>query len=181
MKRATLIALVAMLTACASPARVDRMTIVTSGDVYTSSPLAKAFAVQPASGGGKTNPLLSSNVDAPSFEAALRNSLAALGLLADTDAAAPLRVAATIETVDRPVAGLTLETTLTVRYVVTDARGAVRLDERVAAVGAATPGDHLLATERLRIANERAVQANIGEFVRRARTALGPAPLAPTS
>ncbi len=57
--------------------------------------------------------------------------------------------------------GLDLTVGSTVRYRVRDDRGVALLDKQIPANGGASIGDAVIAIERLRIANERAIQNNL--------------------
>ena len=80
----------------------------------------------------------------------------------------PLTVTASLIELKQPFAGLDLSATSQVRYSV-EGGGRTLFDETVGATGTASMGDALIATERLKIANEKSIQENIKEFLRRFR------------
>jgi hypothetical protein len=158
------------LGACASAARPEAMTVLPSsvsaakaGDVGY-----QAVKIVNVSGGTETNPLLWSEVASGDFRQALESSLKATGYLGATDSA-PLSLTAAMLELKQPLAGLDLSVTSRVRYSVTDASGRLVFDETVAATGTAKMGESLMATERLRLANEYAVRENIKAFIERFR------------
>ena len=173
MRRAVVVAVslgLLSLGACASAARPEAMTVLPStvaaakaGDVGY-----QAVKIVNVSGGTETNPLLWSEVASGDFRLALESSLKATGYLGATDSA-PLSLTASMLELKQPMAGLDLSVTSRVRYSVTDASGRTIFDDTVAATGTAKMGEALVATERLRLANEYAIRENIKTFIERFR------------
>ena len=158
------------LGACASGAMPSQMAV--SADpaltMQASDPVYHQLKVGNVQGGSDTNPLWMSNVSNADFQAALESSLRNVNLMSDDLAKANLAVSANIIDMQRPLAGLDMTVTAKVRYTVAPAAGGAPVfDDTVAVAGTAKFGDALLGEERLRMAEENAVRANIAEFLRR--------------
>lgn len=164
---------------CASGARATQM-VTSAADVtpvVAGQPGYKAFRLGTVSGGGKTNPLWTSNVAPDQFSTALESSLKGAGHLADSADAASYEITAQLTKLDQPMVGLDMSVTSTVQYKAAPVAGGPSLfDKAVAATGTAKFGEALVGVERLRLANEAAVRENIEAFITRLRTALGDAP-----
>jgi len=157
-----------LLAACAEPAKVSGMTTQNfAGGMVASNPAVQgSLTVGAVTGGQETDPLWTSEVDGPSFKAALVQSLLTNALLATDPAKAPYRVEAHLAALDQPVAGFSLDVGSTVRYRVYDAGSTEPwFDREIRATGVAAVGDAFRAVDRLRIANERSIQANIQQFI----------------
>jgi hypothetical protein len=159
---------------CAAGARSVQMTASSSiAPISPSDPGYKRFRVASAQGGSKTNPMWMSNVSNEEFMTALESSLRATNYLADQADQAKAEIVASLIALQRPMAGLNLSVTTQVRYSATEAGSEkVIFDDTVAATGTAKFGDSLIAVERLRLANEAAVKANIEAFIERLKEAL---------
>lgn len=162
---------VAILAGCASPARIEQMQVDTSLAQRTaaaSSPLAGKVAVKDVTGGSSTNPLWVSKISSSDFERALESSLKAAGLLAAVRPAGPFQLTADLIAVDQPFAGLDMTVTVTVTYRLVDrASGRTTYEETIATPHTATVSDAFLGMERLRLANEGAMRANISRLIER--------------
>lgn len=160
------------LGACASPARPEAMAVMVSAD-QTAQPGQRGYqqiAIESVGGGEETNPLWVSNVSSTDFQAALEETLRRANYLSSSSG--PLRLSVMLEEVQQPFAGLDMTVTTRARYRLVDANGAVVFEEVVGASGTATMGEALVGVERLRIANEKSVQANLDAFLTRLRAAL---------
>jgi hypothetical protein len=160
--------LAGLLAGCAEPAKVSGMTTQNfAGGIVASNPqLQGSMTVGAVTGGQETDPMWTSEVDGPSFKAALEQSLLTNALLAKDPAKAPYRVEAQLVALDQPFAGFTLEVGSTVQYRVYDGAGTEAwFQQEIRANGAAGTGDAFRAVDRLRIANERSIQANIQKFI----------------
>lgn len=114
-----------------------------------------------------------SNVSGDQFDGALRASLDAAAFLAPAGAAPSYRVTARLLELDRPLAGLDMTVRSRVHYnVVEAANSKTVLDEPIAASGTAKLGESLLGVERLRLANEASVRANIEAFIAKLQSVL---------
>lgn len=161
------------LGACASAARPEAMAVSPSAvePVRPGAPGYQSIRVEAVQGGGDTNPLWLSNVSNAEFKAALESSLQTSGYF---KADGPWALTATMVDLQRPMAGFDLSVVSRVRYSVLDRSGAIVFDETVAATGTATMSDSLLAVERLRLANEASIKANITAFLARLRAPAQP-------
>lgn len=156
------LALVAtMLTAaCAQGARTDAMIAVPAAPLPGASALRQAVAVGSVTGGQTTNPLLTSQVANEDFSAALRASLNARAMV--DLSGRRFRLDAVLTSLSQPLIGLNMTVTAVVTYRLTDgATGRVVFDRVIATPFTADFAASLLGVERLRIANEGAIRANI--------------------
>lgn len=159
-----------VLGACAEGARPELIAASTVANFPPGDPLHSSMSVSQAQGGSQTNPLWESNISSEAFKAGLETSLRNAGLLADSADTAHYTVLANLQGLQRPMMGLDLTVTMTVRYTVTPVGGGAPIfDDVVSASGVGRLSDAFVAVERLRIANEAAARANITEFIRRLR------------
>ena len=163
-----LLAILLVAAGCASAARTDGMIVAVSPDtvIGDASPLRGAIRVGTVSGGGETNPLWRSNVAADDFRTALEQSLAARAMIA----ASPGRytVDAELVSLERPLAAFDTTVTAKVRYTVLAAGSqAIKLDDTIVTPFTVNFSDAPFGPERLRLANEGAMRANIETFIKR--------------
>lgn len=165
---AAVVAALMGLAACATPSNPALMTVPATPGLTASAgdPGYKSVTAVNVSGGKETNPLWTAQVSNADFKTALEASLAAAGYMGADGA--PLTVTASLIALKQPFAGLDLSVTSEVRYSVTGS-GRILFDETVGATGTASMSDALIATERLKIANEKSIKENIREFLRRFR------------
>jgi hypothetical protein len=133
------------------------------------NPVAKyrnAMAVRDVSGGAAMNILTMPGVSNEPLKAALESSLAVNGYLAQ-GGSPKFYIDAEIQNLDQPLIGLDLEVTALVTYKVSSS-GAPALYP-VTTRGNATFSDSPVAADRLRIANERAMQQSIKQFLQQLR------------
>ena len=129
-------------------------------------------AVAPGQGGAETGRWWGSKVSAVALQQALESSLHAVGMVPPAPLPAPrFELKAQLLQLEQPlvpVAGVTVG--VAVLYTLTDRSGdagRVVYQRRIANEEKADLGDALLSpSERLRIANERALRANIGLLLR---------------
>lgn len=162
------VAMMASLSACASGARPDAMTVLPS-TIKAAQPgdfAHRGMKIANVNGGSATNPLWVSQVSTEDFRLALEESLRGANYLGST-ADAPLSLTASLVDLKQPFAGFDLSVTSTVRYSVTDQAGAVVFDDTVAATGTARISEAFAAVERLRLANEHSIRENIRAFIER--------------
>lgn len=106
-----------------------------------------------------------SNVGSTEFEHALEMSLRRVGLLAERQAG-HYTLTAHLESVDQPFIGLDMTVTATVSYAISErATGKDVFKKTLAVPYTASFGDSLMGVERLRLANEGAIRANITQFI----------------
>jgi hypothetical protein len=168
----------------ASGADPNRIAIVATADARfpADHPLSGKTALGNVQGGSNTNPLWMSNVSDTEFESGLLSSLRSAGLLAENQSEARYRMVANLQDLKRPLVGLDMSVTMTVRYTVSPlAGGAPVFDEVVSAVGTAELGEAFSGAKRLQLANEKAAKANITEMLRRVRARVGSGSIAPSS
>ena len=151
------------LAACATP---QAMT-VDSGTVVNANPKYRnAIAVRSVTGGRMMNVLTIMGVENEALKAALESSLAANGYLAQSGTA-KFHVDAEIVNLDQPVIGLDLDVTADVTYEVSGPGAAATYPIKTTA--RATFSDSPIAADRMRVANERAMQQNIKQFLQSLR------------
>lgn len=156
-----------VLSGCASPARVDQMTIsANEANKYSkSTPLKNNVLVTKVSGGKKTNPLWTSEIGTDEFMQALIDSLEAAKLLTrDTNAKYYLN--ARMIRVDQPLIGASLTVTSVVQYTLMRASdGKILFNEEISTPYTAKFSDSLIAIERLKLANEGSARNNITRLI----------------
>jgi hypothetical protein len=161
--------IVALLAGCASPARIERMQVDPSLAIRTaaaSSPLKDGIAIKDVTGGKETNPMWISNVSSSGFERALEDSLRAAGLLAPNRQAGPFTLVAQLLTLDQPFMGASMTVTATVQYwIVERATGKEVYAKTLTTPYTAAFDAAFLGSERLKLANEGAMRANISRLI----------------
>lgn len=156
-----------LLSGCAAPARIDQMTAhATPQQRVAQSALRTNVAVRDVTGGKETNPMWVSNVGNSEFEQALEASLRDAGLLANGKQGGRYMLVAHLDRVDQPMAGFDMTVTVGVTYsLVERATGKEVLNRRITMPYTASFSAAFAGTERLRIANEGAVRANIARLI----------------
>lgn len=161
--------LAAVLSGCASPARQERMQAdpsLAQRTAAAASPLAGKIGIQDVTGGSTTNPMWVSKISSSEFERALEASLRDAGLLSANRQAAPFALLADLISLDQPFIGISLTVTATVTYrLVERATGKTVYEQTIATPHTAQIGDAFIASERLRLANEGAMRANIQRLI----------------
>lgn len=162
-----LVAVSIIVSGCATPARIDQMTI-TSHDalVYNgSTPLKDSISVNKVSGGQGTNPLWTSEIGNDEFKEALIDSLRAAKLLS-LGANQLYVLNAEMISVDQPLLGFSFTVTATIEYTLTRISDGERIFSKlISSPYTVTVGDAFLAIERLKLANEGAARENIKELI----------------
>jgi hypothetical protein len=161
-KIASLLLLAVFLTGCASPANYQAMTVAPRGEAPNPAYKEK-LAVRNVYGGQGTNPLWTSQVSNEAFKSALQDSLDAAGYGA-RKGNPTYYIDANLQKLDQPFIGLSFTVHSTVTYHLTG--GDKDREYPISAEGTATASDQFLGVERLRIANERAIQNNIEAFLK---------------
>jgi hypothetical protein len=127
------------------------------------SALRHEVSVSSVSGGEDTNPAWTSEIGNEEFSGAIKQSLAAQGLLSDNGR---YQLAVNLSEVDQDLFGLDLTVVTKVKYTLIDSRNTnMVMDETITTPYTATFGDAVLAFERLRLANEGAAKKNIEELL----------------
>jgi hypothetical protein len=164
LKLLTSLCLAALLVGCATPATQQAMSISAQDVVSTPNPQLKGqLVIGTVSGGKETNPLWSSQVDSEGFKGALDKSIAVAGYQAPNGTSGKYRVDAVLQDLDQPLMGFTLDVVSKVLYTVTG--DGKQQQFPITATASASPSDAFIAMERLRIANERSIKANIKQFL----------------
>lgn len=157
------------LTGCASSAKIEGMT-VSDGQAQAlqfDKPLHDNLQLGEVKGGEETNPLWTSEIDGPTFQAALQQSLDKAGLLS-ASSQAPFALRANLLRVEQPLFGLDFEVTTEVEYTLVEtAGGKVLFREVLRTPFTAGVGDAFVAVKRLRLANEGAAKENIAALLKR--------------
>jgi hypothetical protein len=165
----SLFLLVPLLGACVEPARVEGMTgrDLASASVTADPTVAGTVVVGSVIGGTETNALYKPGVDAVAFQEALEQSLADNGLLGDP-AMARFNVEANVYDVRQPWVHLEMEQSAVaiVQYrVYHKADSSLWFSQDVHSTGSASFGDAILGIHQRRVAVEKAMAANIDQFV----------------
>lgn len=160
------VAIAIILSGCASPARIEQMRVEGNPDQrIANTQWRKNLAIRDVTGGKETNPMWMSNVGSSEFERALEASLQAVGLLADRQSGRYV-LNTHIENIDQPVIGLNFTVTAFVNYHITErSTGRTVFQKTISVPYTAGFGDSILGVERLRLANEGAIRANITRFI----------------
>jgi len=153
------LALASMVAACATQ---QAMTVGTHAIANPSPKYRNAVAVRSVTGGAPMNVLTMPGVPNDPLKAALEESLRANGYLAS--GAPKFHVDAEINNLKQPFIGLEYDVTADVTYKVSGAGAVAKYP--IKTTGRATFSDSAIGADRLRIANERAMQENIKQFLR---------------
>lgn len=160
------IVLAIFLTGCASPARIDQMSVEGHpAQRIAHTPLRNNLAIRDVTGGQETNPIWKSNIGSSEFEQALEASLRAVGLLAERQSGKYVLIVH-LEDVDQPAFGFNFTVTAKVNYVILERSTGKSVFNRTLAVPyTANFGDAPYGGERLKLANEGAIRANITQLI----------------
>lgn len=169
--------LVSLLAACASPAQVENMAVLTSPDLEAAktSPLAGQVNVERVSvdasvggGGGeeKTDPFWTPEIIDQDFALAIVRSLDAHKLLSRHELDAKYDLTAKLIKVDQQLTGFDLVVSTDVEYLLID-RSARRTFYHmvITAPYKAEFSRSIILTQRLRMANEGSIRKNIAKFI----------------
>jgi hypothetical protein len=165
LRRFAAVGLVAsILAGCASPATHEAMIVSepTAAGLAIPSALKGQIALRDVTGGKETNPMWMSTISSSAFEAALEASLRNAGLGAPSRDTGRYLLGAAIQKIEQPLMGFSLTVTTTVHYDLLERATSKPAWARTITRSHTTQvGDALLATERLRLANEGSARANI--------------------
>lgn len=152
------------LLGCASGAKLDNMVFRGQQNSYAAE-LQGNLGLGEVSGGKKTNPAWTSEIDSDSFSGAVKESLISQGLYSDTG---KFQLKVQMIKVEQPLFGFSMKVTTHVRYILSDVNsGEVVFDETVVTPHTAGASEAFTGVKRLRLANEDSAQKNIGELLRR--------------
>jgi uncharacterized lipoprotein YajG len=164
LRRIALLAAVAALYGCATPATQQAMS-VGYGETTAVAPAAlkSQFTVRNVTGGKDTNPIWTSQVDSAGFRSALQQSLGVAGYMAPSADRARYAIDADLQQLNQPLVGFTMDVTSVVQYTVEG--GGTKKVIPITATGSATVSDAFIGMERLRLANEKSIKENIKAFL----------------
>ncbi len=150
------------LFGCASPSKMENMVLENSSasQLTYDKNLNTNIEVGSVSGGKKTNPAWTSEIDNEAFGGALAQSLKNAGLLASDGGKYQLEVS--MLSVDQPLFGLNFKVVTKIQYKLKEiSSGNIIFDEVITAEHTAKVGDAFVAVKRLRLANEGSAKENI--------------------
>lgn len=162
MHRAKLLIAAVMAAGLAACATQGAMTVDVGATGGANPKYRNAVAVRTVSGGQPMNVLTVPGVPNEPFKAALEGSLAAKGYLAN-NGTARFHVDAEIQDLEQPLIGLTYDVTASVKYKVSGS--GVNATYPITTKASASMSDSPIGADRMRIANERAMQQNIKQFL----------------
>jgi len=161
------LACIALISGCATPARVDQMAA--SGQPaqrVAETALRNNISIKDVTGGKETNPMWTSNVGGGEFTLALEQSLRNVGLLAANREAGRFTLTSHLQSLDQPMFGFDMTVTASVNYIVVErATGKEVFQKTVVLPYTAKMGDSMMGVERLKLANEGAIRVNISQFI----------------
>ncbi len=132
------------------------------------SPLHGSIVITKVGGGEEANLLMVPQVGNTELQEALRLSLSQYGFLSASNAAARFRLEVFLIELKQPVSGFAMIVDSFVRYKLIRSRdGKVLYDDIVTASYKATVDDAFFGPERLKLANEGSIRANIAAFLER--------------
>ena len=158
-----------VLAACSRPAETERMVVRPESSVSAVDPrLVGAIDLGEVSGGQETDPLWTPEIGTAEFREALRQSLAAHGLLSDTPGTARYRLDARIVEASQPLLSFDTTVETEIQYTLTDSETRQQpFVETVSSSSTVPMADDLIGHERIKAANERAARASIRRFLQR--------------
>ena len=159
--------LLAGLGACATPASYTSMVPELASADLGPGPAPSyrgAITVAPVSIGTDTSVPWTSQIGSAEFQEALVRTLTLANLASAQNGR--FRLEAALLRLERPFAGFAMTVTASVGYRLTDtATGAVVYQETRTSLGTASLNDAITNVNRLRIADERALRANIRKLI----------------
>lgn len=168
MKTIKILALAAMsitVFGCATASKPENMVVAPSAAAKTYDPaLQQSILVATISGGKKTNPAWTSQVDDTSFKSALEASLKARKLLAE----GPGKYTLTVKLLElkQPLMGIDMTVSSKAQYTLKEAaKDKVIYDKTVDVSYTAKMSDSMVGMTRLRLANEGSIKANMAQFL----------------
>jgi hypothetical protein len=161
MKNILVILSVSVLAGCATPAAVEQMS-VSLPITQTNSALKNSVGVIEVTGGRETNPMWTSQVSSDAFRRALEQSLENAGMFSKIVAGSKYQLTADLTRLDQPMMGFDMTVTSTVRYSFIETQTRKEVYAKVIQISyTAKMSDAFVGTQRLKLANEGAVKANI--------------------
>ena len=165
MKGLVIVLSVSVLAGCATPASVERMAVALP-ITQTNPALKNGVGVDDVTGGKETNPMWTSQVSSDGFRRALEQSLENAGMFSKIVAGSKYRLTADLTRLDQPMMGFDMTVASTVRYSLIETQSRKEIYSRVIQIShTASVSDAFIGTERLKLANEGAIKANIQAFI----------------
>ncbi|MDH4391196.1 MAG: hypothetical protein QE285_07200 [Aquabacterium sp.] len=156
---------VSVLAGCATPAAVERMAVALP-ITQTNPVLKNGVGVADVTGGKETNPMWTSQVSSDGFRRALEQSLENAGMFSKIVAGSKYQLTADLTRLDQPMMGFDMTVTSTVRYSLIETQSRKDVYSRVIQIGhTASVSDAFIGAERLKLASEGAIKANIQAFI----------------
>jgi hypothetical protein len=166
MKKVLILVLSLVIFGCASPVRIENVTVDNTVRLDFDDHLSGSIAVTYINGGSDTNPSWSAGLTGREFKLALKESLKSFYLLA-VESKPSYELSASFMKTDYPAFGSDLYFRTDIRYVLVNQKtDKVFLDEVVSSSSTTTISDAFLAAERLKIASERSMKKNIEKFLK---------------
>lgn len=157
---------VVVLAGCATPAAVEQMSVALP-ITQTNPALKNNVGVAEVTGGRETNPMWTSQVSSDSFKRALEQSLENAGMHSKIAAGSRYQLVADLTRLDQPMMGFDMTVNSTARYSLVETKTRKEVYSRIIQIGhTATMSDALIGSQRLKLANEGAVKANIQAFIK---------------
>jgi hypothetical protein len=154
------VALVFMLSACATPSQPIAMT---AGEVAVASKSSDTVSIT-VTGGRDTSSTYVSQISDADFREALKQSILRSALFSQVvdGKAARYRLDAYIGALTQPLMGMSLTVDMEVSYTLVDSvTGNVVWQQHITTSHTATGSDSIVGSKRLRLANEAAARKNI--------------------
>ena len=165
MKKILVIFSVVAIGGCATPAAVEQMA-VSLPIIQTNPALKNGIGVQEVTGGKETNPMWTSQVSSDAFKRALEQSLQNAGILSKISTGGKYQLTADLTRLDQPLMGFDMTVTSTVRYTLIETQTRREVYSRVIQIrSTATISDAFIGSQRLKLANQGSIQANIKSFI----------------
>ncbi len=163
-----ILVLIALVTGCASPAKMENMTISSEewGQFKGSVKLKNNIIVETISGGKGTNPLWTSEISNEDFKQAMMNSLADAQYLSSSSESSEYSLSAVLIEVKQPLLGASMTPTTIISYSLVDKENKEEIFyKKVTTPYTAKWNAAFLGVERLRLANEGSARNNIKSLI----------------
>jgi hypothetical protein len=166
MKKIVAIFSVVLLAGCATPAAVEQMA-VSLPITQTNPALKNSVAVAEVTGGRDTNPMWTSQVSSDAFRRALEQSLESAGMFSKIIAGSKYQLTSDLTRLDQPMIGFDMTVGSSVRYSLIETQSRKEVYARVIQISyTAKMSDAFIGSQRLKLANEGSVKANIEAFIK---------------
>ena len=158
--------LASVLVGCAAPARVEQMAVSQVANYKAAPELRSNIGNIEVTGGTDTNPMWASKVSSSAFQRALEESLKAAGLFNNLGASSRYQLTADLLNLNQPAFGLDVTVSANVRYSLVEKSSRKEIFSKVIQeTYTAKFSDAFAGAERLKLANEGAIRANIAALI----------------